>query len=246
MSFGEIIDIIKNLNLGSIIYNTPDVDTFIDLKKEKSQLYISKEQKYYYISEYQGISSSRNLGRIEKEIAFVDNTINIRNKPRPRDSYLILLYALDDVNEDILKEVISIEENEYLYKKYVFYYTKTELEAFVTWYKDKESKGIISINQFIGDYETSLELNDINKDYIKFLLRLIIKFPFINITFKSLEFKNYEMYVNKEIAGIRERSDEILSLNERIKHTIETSNNDIELAAETLLKQTLGDELYEL
>ena len=131
-----ILDIIRLLNDGNIVPMQKDEDTKIDLYNEKVQLFMDasgEESKYYYFSELEIDDENQdNLAEIE-DVALNSDAYTVIEKPTPSDSYMILFWKVGGIEERLYPDIIKIEENEFFYKKYVFYYTEKELQCFEKW-----------------------------------------------------------------------------------------------------------------
>lgn len=132
-----IIDIIRSLNEGNVLPFQKDAETKIDLYNKDVELYIDysgNEKKYYYFAELKmDDEKDDNLPQIE-DILRNNEALAVIGEPNPSDSYMILLWQIENIDESIYPYVIKIEENEFFYKKYVFYYTGQELKSFMDWY----------------------------------------------------------------------------------------------------------------
>lgn len=227
MSLNSFVSFISSLNNGSVIYGTADTDSEIILGVDNVKLYRGVE-KYYFLAEY-----TDNYNEIEKNIK--DNKI-LKNLPelRPNNSYLTLLYKVEHFSDDILKKVIQIEENEFFYKKYVFYYSESELRSFNEWFSGRKDKNLTSI---LHNEDCSPESE---KLYMQFLLRLVIKLPFLRLNFKKMELDDFDVLVEHQLNGVRTATHEIKHLYSRLCNELEVFTP--EKIAETLFGEILkGD-----
>ena len=139
-----ILDIIRLLNDGNIVPMQKDEDTKIDLYNEKVQLFMDasgEESKYYYFSELEIDDENQdNLAEIE-DVALNSDAYTVIEKPTPSDSYMILFWKVECIEERMYPDIIKIEENEFFYKKYVFYYTEKELQCFEKWCRSLKTNG---------------------------------------------------------------------------------------------------------
>lgn len=146
-----ILDIIRLLNDGNIVPMQKDEDTKIDLYNEKVQLFMDasgEESKYYYFSELEiNDENQDNLAEIE-DVALNSDAYTVIEKPTPSDSYMILFWKVECIEERMYPDIIKIEENEFFYKKYVFYYTEKELH---------EKYGIVHTGVVIENYEAQTD-----------------------------------------------------------------------------------------
>jgi hypothetical protein len=221
----EFIVIISSLNNGTVISGLNNNDTEILLAEPSLKLYYSNH-KHYFLSEYQD-----DYDIIEKNIQnnqFVKAIKDIR----PNNSYLILFYKINSFDEDVSKKIIRLEENEFFYKKYVFYYTAEEYESFREWFNKRPEK---SLSNILRTEECSPESAYL---YMQFLLRLIIKVPFLNIEFKKMELENFEELLNLQLEGIRNNKEEVRKTFNRLTNELETRS--VDEIAEMLFSEVVG------
>ena len=110
-----ILDIIRLLNDGNIVPMQKDEDTKIDLYNKKVQLFMDasgEESKYYYFSELEIDDENQdNLAAIE-DVALNSDAYTVIEKPTPSDSYMILFWKVECIEERMYPDIIKIEENE--------------------------------------------------------------------------------------------------------------------------------------
>lgn len=131
-----IMDIIRLLNEGNVIPMQKDQNTKIDLYNDQVQLFVDssgEENKYYYFAEFAIDDEQDNLAQIE-DVVLNSDVYTVIGKPKPSNSYMILLWKVEQIDESLYPYIIQIEENEFFYKKYVFYYTEKEQKCFSEWY----------------------------------------------------------------------------------------------------------------
>lgn len=219
------------LNGGSVIQNNNDKDTVANIDSESTFLFIGNGDKYYYFSEYWYKDGQSNLPDIEKDILYNKNI-----ELKAQHSYLILFYQVDEINEDVYKRVMEIEESEYFYKKYVFYFTKAEYVAFKEWYEnisDTTANDLIN-NGYIHDNAINLEM--------QFLLRLLIKVPIIKYRFKRAELKDFNDILTNKISKMRSiPMEKTVELNEEITRVLLDNENDIEKSVNCFYKENVGE-----
>ncbi|EMF0102595.1 hypothetical protein O1E28_002535, partial [Enterococcus hirae] len=80
----------------------------------------SKKKYFFFWNDQQPVE------QLETVEDFID--LYFGNDIIPQDTYLILLSGIKELNENVYKKIIEVEENEFRYKKYVCYYTETEIE----------------------------------------------------------------------------------------------------------------------
>lgn len=197
----SLMDFIRKLNGGTIIPFVSDSKSQMYLPSKGVELYrqpLPQGTKYFYFA-YLG--DTQNLEEAISEIEKV--TITKRNEwcgaetLSPSDSYMIYFWEVPSICESINKKIIGIEENEYFYKKYVFYYTGIEYKAFREWIAHKtEDAASNSIVDLISNTE-------LKTDEMKFLTRLVIKIPCIQIPFEAKELPDFEQLVQDNLEGIR-------------------------------------------
>ena len=198
-----IIDIIRSLNEGNVLPFQKDAETKIDLYNKDVELYIDysgNEKKYYYFAELKmDDEKDDNLPQIE-DILRNNEVFAAIGEPNPSDSYMILLWQIENIDESIYPYVIKIEENEFFYKKYVFYYTGQELKSFMDWYHILSEKGSSDLTELLQELQ-SLDEGAVQVD---FLTRLLAKVPFFNPVFPKAVMNDFDKMVQKRIDGIRQ------------------------------------------
>lgn len=207
----EILDIIRIINGGNILNGIDDKNSK-KLINDKNELYISNTGNYYFFSESIDDNNIVNISDIEYAIQ-ENELFNCVEKPKPSDSYLIMIWKVDKIDESIYPIIIETEENEFLFKKYVFYYTEEEIQQCKHWLTYKYGNNVITTTQLLNDLKT-IE----GKPEYQFLTRLLIKLPYIELSFEKIEHKEFQSYVSKQLNGIQKNKnkDEILSLNEKL------------------------------
>lgn len=232
-----IMNILRSLNEGTVITNQKDENTRVDLYSDSAELYIDysgKESKYYFFSEFcMDKEWNDNLGEIE-EVLINNDMYAVIGEPRPSDSYLILFWKVNEINDSIYPYIIEIEENEFFYKKYIFYYTENELNSFVKWYNQMKSQGVTSLTEVLE------ELNNIDQDsdQVNFLTRLLIKVPFLNPVFPKAVMNDFDKMVQKKIDSTRQKKD-IEIINEIFVEAICDIEPDIEKISVTIYEKLM-------
>lgn len=207
----EILDIIRIINGGNILNGIDDKNSK-KLINDKNELYISNTGNYYFFSKSIDDNNIVNISDIEYAIQ-ENELFNCVEKPKPSDSYLIMIWKVDKIDESIYPIIIETEENEFLFKKYVFYYTEEEIQQCKHWLTYTYGNNVITTTQLLNDLKT-IE----GKPEYQFLTRLLIKLPYIELSFEKIEHKEFQSYVSKQLNGIQKNKnkDEILSLNEKL------------------------------
>lgn len=225
MILNEFVNIISNLNKGTVINGMDNGDSEIVLDESNLKLYYTNH-KHYFLSEYQDdydiIEKNIKNNQIVKEI----------NDIRPNNSYLVLFYKINTFDENVSKKIIRLEENEFFYKKYVFYYTEREYESFKEWFNKRSDK---SLSKILKEEECSPESEEL---YMRFLLRLIIKVPFLKVEFKKMELESFDDLLNVQLDGIRRNKEEVRKIFNRLTNELE--NRSVDEIAGTLFSEIIG------
>lgn len=221
---------IRQINGGNVITTVPDKIAAIPLPGENVVLYhqlLANGVKYFFFA---------NLGdthEIESTISKIENiTIHTRDQwcdgigPKPSDSYIIYFWQITELTEEVSKQIIKLEENEFTYKKYVFYYTKNEYDAFESWLSKKQ------INTIKQDIIRTIENDNLESSELQFLLRLLIKVPCISLSFKASELPDYDQLVTQHIMGIQNDSQQnsVQTMNDLIAQSLEKGLSAEEIA----------------
>ncbi len=220
-----IIDIIRSLNAGNVLPLQKDEETKIDLYNNDVKLYIDysgNDKKYYYFAELKmDDEKDDNLAQIE-DILRNNEAFTVIGEPNPSDSYMILLWQVEYIDESIYPYVIKIEENEFFYKKYVFYYTEKELKSFVDWYHALTEKGTSTLTEILN----VLQFSDEDSAEVSFLTRLLAKVSFFHPVFPKAIMNDFDKMVQKKIDGIRQTQKEKSDGSRRTqKEAVEIINN---------------------
>ena len=228
--------VIKNVILSACLQETK-----IDLYNKDVELYIDysgSEKKYYYFAELKmDDEKDDNLPQIE-DILRNNEAFAAIGEPNPSDSYMILLWQIENIDESIYPYVIKIEENEFFYKKYVFYYTGQELKSFMDWYHRLSEKGSSDLTELLQELQ-SLDEGAVQVD---FLTRLLAKVPFFNPVFPKAVMNDFDKMVQKRIDGIRQTQKEIIGIiNNIFNEAIESGNADIQKISDTIYRELMGE-----
>lgn len=247
-----IIDIIRSLNAGSVLPLQKDEKTKIDLYNNDVELYIDysgNDRKYYYFAELKmDDNKDDNLAQIE-DILQNNEAFTVIGEPNPSDSYMILLWKIENIEESIYPYIIKIEENEFFYKKYVFYYTEKEMNSFTNWYHTQAEKGISTLTEILE----VLQSLDEECDQVNFLTRLLSKVPFFHPVFPKAKMNDFDRMVQKKIDGIRQIKKEKASgtrrsqketvevINQIFKEAIKNENVDIEKLSDIIYQKLMEE-----
>lgn len=201
----HILDIIRELNGGSIIIGQADEICKVDLFTDDANLYVDESNsKYYYFADLvidENDYRKSNLGQIEKSTVKNPDAYITVAPPTPSSSYLILFWKVVAINESIYPQIIRLEENEFFFKKYVFYYTQEELDAFVNWFSEMSSAGKGCLSDLLE--ELSGESVNFDAPHVSFLVRLLIKIPFWNLVFPQAVLRDFDDIVSSKITSTR-------------------------------------------
>lgn len=211
MNLTEYLDIVSDLNYGNVIFGDKENNNEIKLGIDNLRLYLSNN-KYYFISEFRG-----NLVEIENKI-INNEVINTLSNRKPNNSYLILLYNVESISNDIYKEVIKIEENEFFYKKYVFYYTDSEFTDFIRWWNKIEQK---ELHKILRDENLDPNIHD---NHSHFLLRLLIKTPFIHLEFPKAQMEDFEQLLDNKLNRLMADKSEVNEIYSYLSESLEKFN----------------------
>lgn len=235
-----IMDIIRLLNDGNIIPTQEDKNTKIDLYNDKVQLYMDTsglERKYYYFAELEANKDKQeNLAQIE-QVALNSDAYTAIGKPQPSDSYMILFWKVDHIDESLYPYIIQIEENEFFYKKYVFYYTENEQKCFTEWCASLKTCGKPMLDTVLEEMQS---LSD-ELEQVHFLTRLLSKVPFFNPMFPKAVMNDFSKMVRQKIDGIRKKKDNVEMINNMFIKSIEEETFDAEVLSDMIYKKIMEE-----
>lgn len=236
-----IVDIIRLLNEGNVIPFQTDKETKINLYSDDVELYIDSsgvENKYYYFAEFKMDDEKKdNLEQIES-VVFRDDTYAVIGEPSPSDSYMILLWEVEEIDENIYPYIIEIEENEFFYKKYIFYYTKKELDCFMMWYKELQENGESTLTTALD----SLQKLDDESEEVKFLTRLLIKVPFLNPVFPKIVMNDFGKMVQQKITSSRQKQKALIeTVNNIFMSAMDNEDYDIESLSNAIYRKLMEE-----
>ena len=148
-----------------------------------------------------------------------------------QDTYVVFLSKVETHVDYLKKFIIRIEENEYMFKKYVCLFTEAEIKAV-----EEKLPLMKKKNEFWGN-ESLASLN--SELHSQLLLRLAIKVPIIKLNFAEIQFDSIQNRVIRNIVG-RENQDKLTKLNGNlISWCGKTSPEEI---ANNLFKEIVGDD----
>ena len=236
-----IIDIIRSLNTGSVIPFQEDEMTKARLRSGNVELYVDfsgKKKKYYYFSEFMIDDTKKdNLEQIESEV-LNDEAYEEIGQPQPSDSYMILLWKVEKIDEKIYPHIIDIEENEFFYKKYVFYYTDIELNCFKEWYKEFQQNDTASLTEVLN----AIKDLDEESEQVKFLTRLLIKVPFLNPVFPRAVMSDFDKMVQQKITKMRQGKKELIkTVNDIFMEAVNNDDSDMEMLSNEIYQKLMEE-----
>lgn len=229
----EIINMINCLN--------KDEDMFIkEIHKDPLIYFYDKSNKYYFFAELK-INENNNFNIKQIEDKLLGIIREELGELRPTDTYLILIWKIEQLNKTVYPKIINLEENEFFYKKYVFYYTEEELTATKEWYANQTSG---------NDLDTILsKLNVLQNEsheeaILYFMIRLITKIPFFSLKFPKATLDDFDDMVDRKLQSMRGNDKEkILKLNKTFLENIEKDEFDVDKFTTELFNSIMGDKL---
>lgn len=176
-----------------------------EIKFEKK---IIEDYKYYFIKGLYGkvfllCEERKNLEETLKIIEKLCISDEVLKDMWPQFIYVVIIKQVNQINNQILKEIIAVEENEYFCKKYVLYYEEKEIEALKKWMDTKKE---YKLGNMINLDECVHYINEEDKEEkyaVKILLRFIIKCPFIQYKFDKEVFEDFEAELDARLKVIR-------------------------------------------
>jgi len=201
-----MIDIIKNIFGGN---------GFKGESLEEGILYRSDNAQK---TEYWLVISCDITNFLERQNDFFNKCKKIYSAPSldKNISLLLLWKTAGNLSIDFLKEkVMAIEEDPYLFKKYVLYYSPSEQKQF------QDNLGSRDVNDFISKNVSSREMFDVYKNnphaqtWQSLLYRISIKLPFISIAVEENTGLHSLFEVNKiriKKAGLTKFNDVLLKI----------------------------------
>lgn len=235
----NILDAIRRLNGGSLIADQSDEMSKVDLFSDNACLYIDKSNsKYYYFADLivdEKDHSKNNLGQIEKSTVKNSEAYITVPPPVPNSSYLILFWKVPIINESIYPQIIQFEDNEFFFKKYVFYYTQEELEAFLKWFSSRDSGKLSDLLEEFSGVNVNFEI-----PYIRFSVRLFTKIPFFDLIFPRAVLKDFDSLVKSKIEGTRGNTGEkIKEIDSIITEALNAGNATVDSISDIIYKKMM-------
>lgn len=189
---------------------------------------LSKKKYFFYWSEETPLNQLNTVDQI------MDNLIEFKFKPQ--DTYLIIFTKITNNEKSELKEVISVEENEFRYKKYVCCYTDEELADL-----KKNDNQLLSDNNI---WSNDMIFDDTEK-YKALLYRIIIKVPIIQLAFERKELEEFQDIFEKEKRMFKGLSfEELTTMESDIDQGFHNGQTEEELVS-NMMKIIYGDDVIE-
>lgn len=222
-----LISVVKKLKLldgkWEELYSNDENNSFLECFATK----LSKKKYLFYWSKETPLNQLNVVDQI------MDNLTDINFKPQ--DAYLIIFTKITNSEESEFKEVISVEENEFRYKKYVCYYTDEELADL----KQHEDQ-LLSDN----DWSKGTTFDD-TKKYKSLLYRIIIKVPIIQLVFEKKELEEFEDIFEEEKRNSKNFSfEELTKMENHIDQELEIGKTEEEFV-NSMMKIIYGDDVFE-
>ena len=131
----------------------------------------------------------------------------------------------------------KIEENEFFYKKYVFYYTEKELQCFKKWCSSLKTNGKPMLDTVLEEVQL---LKD-ESEQVQFLTRLLSKVPFFNPIFPKAVMNDFGEMVNQKIDGIRKQKKNVEMINDMFIRSIEETSFNVEVLSDMIYQKILEE-----
>lgn len=219
------------MNEGSLFDDVKNAEVEIDLHNDAARLFFNPiDKKYYFFAEYLANEDGDNYAAIQgatignKEVYGAD-------KFSPSDTYLILFWNVEKIDETLYSKVIQIEEEEMFYKKYVIYFTDDEMSELENYLCTQNDISIKSIIDYISDEENELSQAS------KLVIRILTKIPFWRLTFPKAELEDYDTNVKLAISRMQRDNSRII----QIKNYIDDSIDEPDTISDHLFNEYLGE-----
>lgn len=191
-----------------------DIIQILEKSEEiKFEMKSIEDYKYYFIKGLYGkvfllCEESENLEETLKIVEKICISDKVLKDMWPQFIYVVIIKQVNPINNQILKEIISVEENEYFCKKYVLYYEEKEIEALKEWMDTKKEYklgNMINLDECVRymNEEDKKEEDKKKKHAVKMLLRFIIKCPFVQYKFDKEVFEDFEAELDAKLKVIR-------------------------------------------
>lgn len=186
-----------------------DIIEILEKSEEiKFEIRSIENYKYYFTKGLYGkvfllCEESKNLEETLKIVEKICISDEVLKDMWPQFIYVVIVKKVNQVNNQTLKEIISIEENEYFCKKYVLYYEEKEIKALKEWMDEVNE---YKLGNMINLDECVRYMNEEDKKEkypVKMLLRLLIKCPFVQYKFDKEVFEDFEAELDAKLKMIR-------------------------------------------
>ncbi|CUK70664.1 ABC-three component system middle component 1 [Listeria monocytogenes] len=203
-----------------------------EMYSDECLLYKLNDGRNYFFYSFPDIFSEDMALFSEKIIAHAESVIqNVLPDYIPQDTYVIFFSKIKKHEKKHTKFTIRIEENEFLFKKYVCLYTEDEISA------TEQKLPQLSLKEEFWGNESLRKLN--SKLHSKFLLTLSIKAPIIKLKFAEIFFKSIDDRV-KEVISIKQNKEYLEYLNQELE--VSVNKKSPEEIAESLFLEIVGEE----
>ena len=220
-------------------------------KSEKIKFEVKNigDYKYYFTKGLYGkvfllCEESENLEETLKTVERICISDEVLRDMWPQFIYVVIIKQVDQINDQALKEIISVEENEYFCKKYVLYYETREIEALKEWMK-KENEYILGNMINLDECVRYMNEEDKKEKYaVKMLLRLLIKCPFVQYKFNKDVFEDFEAELDAKLKAIRKiDKSKMMEYKEKYFDKLEPDNIDnmVDLFIQSIRKEEKTD-----
>lgn len=217
-----------------------------------------EDYKYYFIKGLYGkvfllCEERKNLEETLKIVEELCISDEVLKDMWPQFIYVIIMKQVNQVNNQTLKEIISVEENEYFCKKYVLYYENKEIDALKEWMnKENEYKlgNMINLDECVrylneeDKKEVEEEEDKKGKYAVKMLLRLLIKCPFVQYRFDKKIFEDFDAELDSKLKVIRKiDKKKMMEYKENFFDKLEADNieNMVDLFIQSVRKEEKKD-----
>lgn len=201
---------------------------------DKNMIFYAIENKDYYSVYFVDELDNDALLKIKNMIKKLNSNIFTKEQ-KSNNTVLICAKVCESNLKPIQKNIVfDIEEDTLNFKKYVLWYTDKEINFFKHYYYDNintsddiSSLACESYNEFENfkknmylehteEKNNKKQLNkqdDINRNIAySFLLRLIIKIPFLVLNYLPPLEKDINMYIKNELEGVKTGLSEVLNM----------------------------------
>ncbi|MBE9886656.1 hypothetical protein G8B50_02905 [Enterococcus durans] len=145
----------------------------------------------------------------------------------PQDTYVVFFSKVSEHVDELQKFIIRVEENEFLFKKYVCLYTEDELSELQSILPKVETNRVFWSNENLISEKKNLTS--------QLLLRLTIKVPIVTLNFAEIKFNS----VQNRVSAMIYDKDNLKKLNNDLVSWIETENPEV--VGELLFKELVGE-----